>query len=119
MESAWESDVQPAPDLSAFPPRSAFANLDSLDSQHPRGRQIVPGGVSREVSDVERVPVEVAANPAPPEERCARAISGAEDVAAVGFQPNVTGIEHGALPGVWKPVHDRVLPGAEDLKAEV
>src|SRR5687768_7232130 len=35
MESARESDVQPAPDLSAFPPRFAVADLGSVDSQHP------------------------------------------------------------------------------------
>jgi hypothetical protein len=114
-----EGCLESPPLLSGFLQGLALGDGDVLAGEQQWCGQVVPEGVSGEVGEVERIPVDVAADSAAPEEGRTWIGSGSELYAIAGFDPHGTPVEHGALAGVREILQDGVLFGGVDLNGEV
>jgi hypothetical protein len=110
--------LKSAPLLSGFLPGLPFGDGDVVAGEQQRYGQLVPEGVSGEVADIERIPVDVATNSAQPEECRPRIGSGSELLAILGFDAHGATLEYAALAGVREVMQDRVLLGDVDLHGE-
>src|SRR5688500_13977728 len=118
MEVGWKVHLESAPGLAVLRPRFPLTDLHALACEEPRRVEVVPGGITGEVRDVERVPVEIAAHSTGTEELRTGVCSRVDHSAVSRLDAHVALIEHGALACLGEIVNAGVLLRCLNLEGE-